>query len=224
MAFLHREVLYAPRFAIHRLYARIVCGNDPIGTNHTIKAIFLSQQVGDDIPTKTICHILARRVNTVGDGIVRHDSRGRARRSIQLQCPLRKGQEMLFEVITWIYTILSEAVVRIPSRFACAAARPVLSHAVHTLITPSCRTTRCCLKGVGISARNIGTEVGIFGESAIEASPTRVSGEVYLRRERGGDTQGSILYGGYLRMTADNVHIKRRRQTYLAWPLRYVAT
>ncbi len=24
-------------------------------------------------------------------------------------------------------------------------------------------------------------------------------------------------------MTADNIHIKRRRQTYLAWPLRYVA-
>ena len=176
MAFLHGEVLHTPRLAIHRLYARIVCGNDPIRTNHTIKAIFLSEQVGDDIPTKTIRHILARRVNTVGDGIVRHDSRGRARRSIQLQCPLRKGQEMLLKVITWIYTILSEAVVRIPSRFTCAATRPVLGHAVDTLIAPTSRATRSGLERIGINTRDIGAEICILRKSAIETSPTWIGG------------------------------------------------
>ena len=223
MAFLHGEVLHTPRLAIHRLYAWIVCGNDPIRTNDTIKAIFLSEQVGDDIPTKTIRYILARRVNTVGDGIVRHDSRGRARRSIQLQCPLRERQEMLLKIITWINAILSKTVMGISSRFACSASWPVLGHAVDTLIAPTSRATRSGLERIGIDARNIGTKVGIFRESTIEASPTWIGGEVYLRRERCGDTQGSILYGGYLRMTADNIHIKRRRQTYLAWPLRYVA-
>ena len=103
------------------------------------------------------------------------------------------------------------------------AGRPVLDHGVHTLIAPAVVGAFGRLEAVHVGAGQVGIEVGIFAESAGEAVPARLGGQVDLRAQCRGNTQRTVLFRGDVAELADERRVEGGGQAERGRPERDLA-
>ena len=112
------------------LFTRFMLGYAPVGADNTIKMVFLAEQVMDNIMRISIADIFIR-VNSSRDGIIRHNCTTHPGRAVQFERTFGKDAHMHIKVISGINRIFAVSIMRIPSAFTCAAARPVFCHRVN---------------------------------------------------------------------------------------------
>ena len=119
---------------------------------------------------------------------------------------------MRLELAAGIDGVFSVVKVGVASAFFRSAGRPVLDHCVDTFFAPAVAHTVGGLEAFHIGAGHIGIEVGIFAEGAVEAVPAGFGGQVDLRAEGRGDTQGPVFLGSGDAEAADKRGIERGRK------------
>ena len=192
-----RHLLGAPGLAGEGLDARLIARDAPIGTDHALVAHLLAKLVGDQVAVVAVGDVVAIGRLADGDGIIGHDGRGHAGRSVKLEGALREGYFLLLDVLARIDGIFAITVVRVAARLARSAARPVLDHGVDTLVAPAILDFLVAFRGletVDVSACHIGRQIWILTKGAAHTAPARLRRHIYLRREGGGDAQRTILF------------------------------
>ena len=128
-------------------------GNAPVRTHHPLIAIFITQQVSDDVLAVTVAHIAAGRVLRVRNGVVRHYGAGAAGSAFQSESPFHKTAQVHFKVSSGVHRVFPVIEMGVTAAFFRTAGGPVLHHGIHTLWAPA--AVRRTLEAVYISARHV---------------------------------------------------------------------
>ena len=198
VALRNRETFHAPALAVEGFDGGVVVGNVPVRANHAVKAVFLPEQIRNDVFAEVVAHIVPGRVDVIGDGVVGHHRRGLAGAALQVEGALGEGLQVVLKVSAGINGVFPIIEVRIPSAFLRTAGGPVLDHRIDTLGTPAVLGAGRRLETIDIGAGHVRVQGGILAESAAETAPARFGGQVDLRAQRRGDAQCAIFLGGDL--------------------------
>ena len=138
----------------------------------------------------------------------------------QLKGPLRKWNFMQIEAVARVDSIFSRPIMRISSRFARSAARPMLNHCINAVAAPiggACRLRGTCvgrsacvgrstcagrercvptLEAAAIGFCHCGRKVRVLTKCAVAPVPPWLRAEIYLRREGCVKAHKPILLGG----------------------------
>ena len=181
------QMFHAPRFTANRGVEHLhVFGDSPVGTHHALKLRLLAQLPLYHPLAETASYILTRGILPPQDAVDGHHGRGHLGASLQPEGTLHKRALVHGEVVAGIDGILARGEMGVSAALLCAIAIPVLHHRIHTLIPPPFRR-RSGLECVAIGTGHIGGQLRVFAERPAETEPTRVGGNVDLRRQGGGD-------------------------------------
>ena len=192
---------HAPAFALEAFYVEIVLGDVPVCAGHPVEAVFVAEQVRDNVLVVAVAGIDSGRILVPGNGVIRHHGRRHFGLSLQVKGSFHEGTDMGGEVVTGVNGELAVAVMGVTAAFFRAAGGPVLDHGVHGLVAPAvfelCAAFRS-LEAIHIGAGHVRIQVRILAEGAAEAAPARFSGQVDLRRQGRGNAQGPVFLGSDL--------------------------
>ena len=132
----------------------------PVSTNHSVKPIFVTQQIGYDffiVPKGHFFRSLANRKS-----IVRHDLGSLCRKN-----SFFKWNQMIVKVISRIYLFCAIWEMSVLSIFLWPASRKVFGHTSHTILidTISLKTKNVCF-------RKFCTQFSILSKCPIDSSPS----------------------------------------------------
>ena len=221
------QFLHTPWLSVETVNAAVVSRDRPISAYDSVITIFLTQQVVDYISAVAVADILSGRIDSRGNCIIRHHCRGHSRRAFQLERALCERSEMCLERPSRINCVLSIIVMRIASSLFRTAARPMLDHRIHALISPSACDfilATACLKAVDICTRHVCIELRALSECDIEACPTRFCRKIDLWQKSCGNTQCPVLVGCNTAELLNQGRVERCRQTKRSRPMRNVST
>ena len=198
MAFRHGEALDAPALAVEGFDGPVVVRHAPVGAHDAVIAVFLAEQVRDDVLAEVVAHVVSGRVDAVGNRVVGHHGGGFLRAAVQLEGAVDKSPQVRLEGAARIDGVLAVVEVRVAAGFLRTAGGPVLDHRIDTLRAPAVLRARGGLEAVHIGAGHVGVQVRILAERAVEAAPAGFGGEVDLRAQRRGDAQRAVFLRGDL--------------------------
>ncbi len=178
------ESLIAPALALESFHMEVILGYVPVSTYYTVKSVFLTEKVGNDILGVAVTVLFSGRILVVGDGIVRHDCGSGLGLSFEVECTLNERPDLSSQIVARVDGIFTVAVVAVTSTLFGTAAGPVFDHGVDTLESPAVfyfSITFRCLESVHISPCHIYIKVRILTESTVETAPAGFSSKVNLR-------------------------------------------
>jgi len=185
MAFGYAQAFHTPGCTPEHGHSFIIPCDTPIRANHPVIAILAPQHVCNEIAAESIPDIFTSGILVKRDGIIGHHRRCHTGAPLEFKGPLHKGQQVGFQVVAGENGKFSEPVMRIAPGFPSAPAWPVFYHGIDTAIAPaSCNLLPAggSLKTINIGLCHIGCQARVAPESAAEAVPAGIGGQVYLRR------------------------------------------
>ena len=166
----------------------------------------------DNIMRISIADIFIR-VNSGRDGIIRHNCTAHASRTIQFERTFSKDAHMHIKVVSGINRIFAVSIMRIPSAFTGAAARPVFRHRVDRTGAPAIFGAFGGLDAVTVSTRHILRHFHMCTESISCPHPARIGTEVNLGRQRRSNTHCTVFLGNDCGMFFYNLRTEGRSQS-----------
>ena len=156
----------------------------PISTEYAIISLFFTKLASDNIKVIVVSnHFITLPIR---NSIIRHDSCSFSGTVLQFKCTLLIRYLMKVIVLSWINSEFTTTIMSITSCFTRATTRPVLSHSIYTLKTPSSIESIFSSRGletIAISLSYICHQFWVFRIGALETEPTRFSTQVNLWRQ-----------------------------------------
>ena len=155
----------------------------PIGADHAVKTIFVSQHTADDTLVESETNRFVLGIN--GHAVIGHDHGGAGG-----DCGF-KGQQVIIEVVAGINLLAPVFEVRIFAILLWAAAGKMFGHARNAL-----RSQLASLEAADISLGQPRRQLIVFAKSTVDPCPAWFRCQIGHRVQRGAQTDGEVFLPG----------------------------